>query len=260
MKLNRLFVSLVMTNVIAFGLSGCSKAENADKGKIEQVVHDYIIKNPEVLVESLQGFQQKQMDQARKSIQKTQQMAPKFADALFHQSNDPVGGNPKGAITLVEFFDYQCPHCIEMTSIMDAVEKADPSVRVIYKEFPIRGPMSEFAARAALAAQLQGKYVEMHKALMGVNQLPLTEDLVYKAAAKAGVNVDKLKTDMKSDAIDKQVKANYKLAQSLELIGTPAFFVAKSNVTENATPQAIAFIPGGVDKGQMQDTIRKINQ
>jgi protein-disulfide isomerase len=120
--------------------------------------------------------------------------------------------------------------------------------------------MSEFASRAMLAAQLQGKYLEMHKALMGVNQLPLTEDLIIKAAQSAGVDVEKMKTDMKTDAIDSQVKANYKLAQSLALIGTPAFFIAKSDVTKDAKPDAIAFIPGGVDKVQLQGVIKKISQ
>jgi protein-disulfide isomerase len=258
-KLTRIVTSLLVANVLAFGISGCSKADG-DKAKVEAIVHDYIVKNPEVLVESLQSMQQKQMDQARKSIQKTQEVAPSFVDELFHQSSDPVSGNAKGAITIVEFFDYQCPHCIEMVPVIEAIEKANPNVRVVYKEFPIRGPMSEFASRAMLAAQLQGKYVEMHKALMRINQLPLTEDLIIKAAQSAGVDVEKMKTDMKTDAIDSQVKANYKLAQSLALIGTPAFFIAKSDVTKDAKPDAIAFIPGGVDKVQLQGVINKISK
>ena len=85
-----------------------------DKKQIETIVHDYILQNPEVLVQSLQGYQQKQMEQTQQSFKKIQEDAPQYADRIFHQSNDPVGGNPNGAVTLVVFSDYQCPHCVDM--------------------------------------------------------------------------------------------------------------------------------------------------
>lgn len=232
---------------------------NATQQKqIEDVVHSYLVKNPEVIVEAIQSLQQKQMTEARKTIEKTQATAPKFVDNLFHQTTDPMIGNVNGKVTVVDFFDYQCPHCTHMTPILDALVKANPDLRVVFKEFPIRGPVSDFAAKAALAAKAQGKYFEFHKALMQLaTQQSLTEELVLKTAESVGLNIDKLKTDMKSDAVAQQIKANYKLGQDLQLIGTPAFFIATTSITKDAKPAAIVFIPGQIDQVQLQAIITK---
>lgn len=226
--------------------------------QIENVVHSYLVKNPEVIVESLQTLQKKQMQQAQKTMEKTQATAPKFADALFHRANDPVAGNANGKVSIVEFFDYQCPHCVDMTGIMDSIIKANPNVRVVFKEFPIRGAVSEFASRAALAANMQGKYFEFHKGLMASKAQPLTEQAILQVAQSAGLNMEKLKADMKSDAVNQQIKETYKLARDLQLMGTPALFVAKSTITNNATPTEIVFVPGQVPEAQLQEIITKV--
>lgn len=250
---------IAIASVMAFSTLTAFAADisAAQKNQIEAVVKDYLLKNPDVIVQSLQMYQQQQMNQARKTMEKTQQVAPKFAKDLFHDGSDPVIGNPNGKITLVEFFDYQCPHCVEMTPVLEGVVKADPDVKVVLKEFPIRGPVSEAAARAALAANMQGKYFELHKAMMDASRT-LTEEEIYTLAQKVGLNVDKLKTDMKSDAVNQKIKATYKLAQSLELMGTPAIFVAKSSVTSSAPATAVVFIPGQVDMGRLQTVIKDV--
>lgn len=259
MKLNKIVTALLMSNVIAFGASGYANAANG-QAQTEKIVHDYIINNPEVLVQSLQGFQQKQMEQAQKAMVKTQETASKYADQLFHHTNDPAAGNPNGKVTVVEFFDYQCPHCIDMTPVMDGIVKANSDVRVIYKEFPIRGPASETASRAALAAQMQGKYTDFQHALMKANKLPLTDDIIFGVAKTVGLDVDKLKADMKSKAVDQQIKDTYKLAQDLQLMGTPALFVAKSDVSKDSGPKAVIFIPGQVNQDQLQEAIGKVSK
>lgn len=225
--------------------------------KIQEVVHNYLVQNPEVVVESLQVYQQKQMDEARKSMQKTQAMSPKFADSLFKQVNDPSIGNQKGTVTLVEFFDYQCPHCVDMTPIVEGLIKANTNLRVVLKELPIRGPVSEFAAKATLAAKNQGKYLELHKALMD-NKERLTQEAILAMAKTAGINVTTLQADMKTPAVEQAIKANITLAQQLGLMGTPAFFVAKSDVSKTSAPDAIVFIPGQVDQAQLQALIEKV--
>lgn len=259
MKLNRIVTALLMSNIIAFGASGYANAASSSSST-EKVVHDYIINNPEVIVQSLQGYQQKQMEQAQKAMVKTQETASKYADPLFHNANDPSSGNPKGTISVVEFFDYQCPHCIDMTPVMDGIVKANSDVRIIYKEFPIRGPASETASRAALAAQMQGKYNDFQHALMAANKLPLTDEIIFTAAKSVGLDVDKLKADMKSKAVDQQIKDTYKLAQDLQLMGTPALFVAKSDVNKDSGPKAVVFIPGQVNQDQLQEVIGKISK
>jgi protein-disulfide isomerase len=236
-------------------------ANDTQKKQIETVVHDYIIGNPEVVVQSLQNFQQKQMDQAQKMMDKTRQLAPKFATDIFKKANDPMAGNPNGKITLVEFFDYQCPHCTHMKPVLEDMIKANPDLRVVYKEFPIRGPVSEAASKAALAAKNQGKYNELHNVLMDMaSKGPLTEEIIYSSATTAGLDVNKLKADMQSPAITDQIKANMNLGKNLILMGTPAFFIAKSYVKPIGNPDTIAFIPGFVDSGNLQVIITQISK
>lgn len=255
-------ISLLIIGGVACSQSpgwGNKRVGTVQKDQVESIVKDYILKNPEILVASLQSLQQKQVDDARKSIQKTQELAPTYADDIFHSPyNDPVIGNPKGAVTVVEFFDYQCSHCTHMHPIIDALVKNNADLRVVYKEFPIRGPESELAARAALAAQNQDLFVPFHDALMKATQVPLTEEFIFKTAAAVGLDVNKLKDDMKSKAVNDTLQANVKLGQDLQLIGTPAFFIAKTSVKQGASPNELIFIPGQVDQAQLQDIIKKL--
>ncbi len=263
MKANYILKALALVSTVVFGtaavFAAASDMSGAQKKEVENVVHEYLVKNPTVVVQALQTYQQQQMDQARKTMEKTQQFAPKFAQDLFHEAQDPAIGNPKGKVIVVEFFDYQCPHCTEMAPVVDAIVKANPDVRIVFKEFPIRGPASEVASKAALAANMQGKYFELHKALMDARRV-LTENDILKIAEGVGLNINKLKADMKSDAVAKQLKANYKLAQGLQLIGTPAIFVAKSDVTSSSPVTAVTFIPGQVDVEQLTAVIKKAEQ
>jgi protein-disulfide isomerase len=224
-----------------------------EREKIEEIVHQYLLKKPEVLVEAMQVLQRKQYEQAQETVKQTQQAAASFANALFHQANDPVSGNPNGKVTVVEFFDYQCPHCIDMAPVMDSIIKANPDLRVVYKEFPIRGPVSEFAARAALAANLQGKYAEFSHALLTSGQ-QLTQDSIMQIATGLGLDMSKLKKDMDDNKIKDQLKSNIKLAQDLKLFGTPALFVGKTNAKGN---EPINYVPGQVDQTQLQQMIDK---
>lgn len=260
MKKNQGLKALAVASLLVFGASSVAVAGEmgaAQKQQVENVVHEYLVKNPDVVIQALQTYQQKQMDQARKTMEKTQQVAPKFAKDLFHEATDPAIGNPAGKITIVEFFDYQCPHCTEMAPVMDALIKSNPNVRVVFKDFPIRGQASEIAAKAALAANMQGKYFELHKALMAAHRV-LTEEDILKIAKDSGLDLDKLKKDMNSDAVSKKIKATYKLAQGLELIGTPAIFIAKSDVSSKTPAADVVFIPGQVDEAQLQAVIKKL--
>lgn len=225
-----------------------------ERAKIEQVVREYLLRKPEILIEAMQVLQQRQYEQAQQTLKDTQKAASNYVSQLFHQSGDPVAGNPNGKITVTEFFDYQCPHCIDMAPVIDGIIKANPDVRIVFKDFPIRGPMSDFAARAAVASNMQGKYYEFSHALLTSKQEPLTQDIVYQLAKDSGLNVDKLKKDMNSPAVDKTIKDNMKLAQSLKLMGTPALFVGKTDAKPTDT---INYVPGQVNQKQLQDMIDK---
>lgn len=228
----------------------------AERAKIEAVVHDYLLQKPEVLVQALQILQQKQMEETKQTIQETQKVASSFAKDLFDQSSTTTAGNPNGKVTVVEFFDYQCPHCVDMAPVMEAIIKANPNVRVVYKDFPIRGPASELAAKAAIAAGMQGKYSELSHAILTANQ-PITEDSIMRLAKDNGLDVEKLKKDMNSPAVDKQIKSNMQLAKNLKLFGTPALFVAN---TSTSKPDNISYIPGYADQKQLQNFIDQANK
>ena len=259
MKFTRIFAAITVASSLAFSVSAHADDQSAaftdaQKTQIQSVVHDYLIKNPEVIADAVQGLQQKQMDQMRA---KGQEAALKNAAVLFKQSNDPVLGNPDGKVTLVEFFDYQCPHCVEMDPDLMAVIKANPNLRVVMKEFPIRGPLSLYTSKAALAAAKQGKYLEFHEAVMKSAQA-LSQDKIMDIAKSLGLDVKKLKADMDSATTDAQIKATYKLAQELQLYGTPAIFIVKAETPKDA--KAIEFIPGQVDQKYLQGSIDKVSR
>lgn len=244
------------TAITAVTTHALSDSANDSAKQIENTVHQYLLKKPEVVVEALQAYQQKQMESMQQLFKQTQQLAPKYADNLFHQDSNPIVGNAKGKVTVVEFSDYQCAHCIEMSPVLDAVIKANPNLKVVFKEFPIRGGLSEEAARAALAANKQGKYSEFRDALFKVSA-HLTADKIYEVAKMIGLNVEQLKKDMNDKAIRGMVQADQKLAMALKLIGTPAFFIANSNIKNGASVDAISYIPGIASQQQLQTLIDK---
>jgi protein-disulfide isomerase len=141
---------------------------------------------------------------------------------LFRDADSRVGGNPNGDITLVEFFDYNCPYCRQMVPVMMQAEASDPQLRVVYKEFPILGPNSTFAAKAALAAHKQGKYVAFHRALYQVRGA-VDPSKVTEVAVAVGLDADRLKADMGNPTIGALIEKNLALARALRIDGTPGF-------------------------------------
>jgi len=174
-------------------------------------------------------------------------------NGLFHHAGDPVAGNPNGKITIVEFFDYQCSHCVSMARVINSIIKANPDVRVVFKDFPIRGPVSEFAARAAIAANKQGKYYEFSHGLLATT-LSLTDDTVLDIAKNTGLDINRLKKDMNGSAVNSEIKSTYSLAQDFKITGTPAFFIGKTNAKNS---DSVNFVLGEMSQGELQDAIDK---
>lgn len=197
-----------------------TSAPGADPA-LEQAIHDYILAHPEVIAESLQKFQQQQ-EQAQKQAhaQAVKDLKPK----LVNEPASPVLGNPAGDVTVVEFLDYRCPYCKAMHQSIADMIAADGNVRVVVKEFPILGDDSLFAARAALAAGKQGKYSEMHTALMTFKGKLSAKD-VENIALGLALDVAKLKEDMAAPEVDQELQQNYNLAETLGINGTPAFII-----------------------------------
>jgi protein-disulfide isomerase len=200
---------------LAMFTSGMSQDE------FDRRVQDYLMRNPEVIVQAVQGLQARQQ---RAELTETQQALKAKADEIFRDPASPVGGNVQGDVTLVEFFDYNCPYCRKMAPVLIDAEAADPQLRIVFKEFPILGPGSEFAARAALASQRQGRYEAFHHALMAVKE-KVDENVVLATAASTGLDLDRLKADMQDPALQATIDRNMALAAALRINGTPGFVV-----------------------------------
>ena len=198
-----------------------SRFDEKQKQEIRKIVRDYLIRNPEVIVEALQEMRRR--DEAAK-LAATEKAVEESRDALLRNAADPVGGNRQGSTTVVEFFDYNCGWCKRAYPHMLAAVKADGNIRIVFKEYPILAPSSRLAARAALAAAKQGKYREMHDRLMR-HRGALDEAKIMAIAARAGLDIAKLKADMGAREIAAAIEANLALAGRLGIRGTPAFVI-----------------------------------
>lgn len=196
-------------------------AADMPQDAFEQRVRTYLLEHPEVIMEAVRRLESRQQEAEQTEAQT---VLKSRADEVFRDATSPVGGNPDGDATLVEFFDYNCPYCRQVSPVMLEAEAADPQLRVVYKEFPVLGPNSTFAAKAALAAHRQGKYLAFHKALMQGRGV-VDEARVLGVAAKVGMDVDRMRSDMNEPAIEAAIEKNLALAQALRINGTPSFVV-----------------------------------
>ena len=189
--------------------------------EIEKIVHDYLLRNPEVLAEAFRVLQQRQSaaaaTKARQAIQDNRQ-------ALLSDQTSPVVGNAQGTVTIVEFFDYRCVHCRHVAPTIDQIVSSNSSVRVVYKNFPVLGEPSVLAARAAVAAQQQGGWLKLHRAMLAF-QGEFTVDSILALGKSVGLDSARLKTDMMSPATDRALQANMTLATALGLDATPSFVI-----------------------------------
>jgi protein-disulfide isomerase len=196
-------------------------AGEMSQDQFDQRVHDYILAHPEVVMQALQSLDARQREA---EAAEAKAVLVSRADDIFRDKLSPVGGNAEGNVTMVEFFDYNCPYCRQVAPIMSQAAADDPQLRIVYKEFPILGPDSVFAAKAALAAEKQGKYSQFHKALFDA-RTRVTEAIVLKIAAEAGLDVARMKSDMQQPEIQALIDRNAELAQALRITGTPGFVV-----------------------------------
>jgi protein-disulfide isomerase len=251
-------VVLLLCSSLSFATSDKSFTPTQKKA-IEKIIGDYIVNNPEILVKASRALQereqQKMAERARQGINKNQA-------ALFH-SNSPTVGAKSGTAkaTMVEFFDYQCGHCKDMASVVNGLLKKNKDLKVIYKEFPIFGMNSEYAAKVALALNYQGKYKAFHNELFKVRSR-LNKGIIDKVAKKVGANMKQLKADLKKPAIDKELKANYKLASALGIVGTPSFVIANNprqskpgDKVDGKEALKSFFVPGAANAKALQTMI-----
>jgi protein-disulfide isomerase len=211
----------VVAAILAVSAAVAADEPKLTQQEIEKIVHDYLLREPEVLAEALRRLQQRQSASA---AQKAKQAIRDNQQALLSDQTSPIEGNAQGKVTIVEFFDYRCVHCRRVASTLENLVRSNTSVRVVYKNFPVLGEPSVLAARAAVAAQQQGGWPKLHRAMLAYEGDFTTESLAALGAS-VGLDAAKLKTDMMSPATDKSLQANLALAAALGLDATPSFVI-----------------------------------
>ncbi len=199
-----------------------------DRAEVEGIIRDYLLKNPEVLLEAQEALEAKQKEEQRIA---SLGVIEKAKDEIFNSTFDGVVGNPKGKVTIVEFYDYNCGYCKRAIDDMHALTKSDPDVRFVLKEFPILGPDSQKASVVSMAFHLMHpeKYGEFHNALLG-GQGRATEATAIKVAVSLGADEAALREKMKDPSITEAFSKTFELANKLAITGTPSYVVGNEVV------------------------------
>jgi protein-disulfide isomerase len=194
-----------------------------DKQAVEKILRNILRENPEIVVEAIEAYRAKQ--EAAKQEKARETLTSKRQE-LENGPLLPIGGNPKGTVTIVEFFDYQCGYCKRVLPSILSLLESDKTIKYVFKEFPILGPASLLASRAALAVWKmdKSKYVPFHTALMS-SRGGLNQDKIMRLARETGIDPVSLQAHMQDPGIQEALQKNIELAQALNINGTPAFII-----------------------------------
>jgi protein-disulfide isomerase len=231
-------ILLAARGTLPVGAAAPAFPTTGEQAALGKSIRDYLMANPEVLVEAMQELERKQ-DSQRESV--AQKAIQENRAALMSDPDSPVVGDPNGDVTIVEFSDYQCPYCKRAHTAVKAVLAADSKVKLVFKDLPILGEPSRIAAIAALAARAQNKHLALHDALMEFNG-KLDRARIMEIAGTVGLDVSKLQKDMEDPKLKGIIDRNMALASALGVRGTPAFVIGNQ------------FVPGAVDA----DTLKRM--
>ena len=191
------------------------------RAEIVRVVREALTSDPGILRDAVAALR---ADESRKQDEEARGAIDKARPALFNAPDDPVAGNTRGEVTLIEFYDLHCPYCRTMLPVTQALVATEPKLRIVYKDIPILGLGSMLGARAVLAAQKQEGYLQLQNAIM-TDPSQITEESLHAAADKVGLNWARLRRDMDDPAIQARIDANLALSRALGIQGTPAYVV-----------------------------------
>ena len=213
--------------IMMLGLSPSAiQADTLSEDRVKELVYEAIRENPGIVLEAVEILRRQE---AEAQAEAQSDVLSNNRQILENDPNAPVLGNPDGDVTVVEFFDYNCPYCRRAKPALQELLAFDPNVRLVYREWPILGDGSIFAAKAALASRNQGKYEDFHWAMMGMTGRA-EEASVLRIAKEIGLDIEKLKADMDSAEIDEHIQTSMRLTQSLGFSGTPSFVIGDNLV------------------------------
>jgi len=224
--------------VLIAGAASADEFTSAQRAEIVTILRDALKRDPSILRDAVIALQSDDGDRERSAARAALSAA---RDDLVH-ANDPVGGNPNGGVTIVEFFDARCPYCRKLEPEMAALLAADHDVRLVYKDLPILGAASVIASKAMLAAHKQNAYEKFRDVVM---RMPpdITRSAVETEAKKLGLDTARLLRDMDDAPVQQQIDHNLRLAQRLNIQGTPAMVVGDE------------IMPGAVDTAELKRAV-----
>ena len=216
----------------------------SQQDEVREMIRSYILANPEVIVEALNLLEERQKTEA--AAGQAAALRQRQAE-LRDDPGSPSVGPATADVVVVEFFDYRCPYCKQVVGPIAELLRGDPRVRVVYKELPILAPDSAVAARAALAANLQGAYRPFHAALMA-RRGAYDDATIAAVAAEVGLDPARIRADMNRPEIAAQIERNHALARDLGIRGTPAFVIGDT------------LVPGAIDLATLRSLVAKARQ
>ena len=237
--------------ILAVPAANAQGEDELDKTRIEEIVRNYILENPEIIAEAVQILQERaeraSQEASRAAIIKNQAL-------LLNDDLSITAGNPEGDVTLVEFYDYRCPYCRASHESISRLLAEDENLRIVFKQFPVKDqpgevPVSLISARMAMAAKEQGLFLPFHDAMFSAEP-PLSEAKVYEIAARIGLDMEQLDQDMRDPEITRHLRQTLVLASEIGATGTPTFVIGE------------VLIPGMVDYDTLKEFItytREIN-
>ena len=213
-------INLFAFSITIFLISVSHSEENIDRKEIESIIHEYIMNNPELIIKSVEKLRQvvEQEDDDKKNF------LIKNFELFANDINIPWQGEENASVILIEFFDYNCGYCKKSLDAITNILKNNNNIKVSFRDYPILSTTSTSAAKAALAAQKQGKYFNFHSNLMKF-QGNLTEEEIFNIAKSSWLKIKQLKLDMDDPEIAAIIKDTHDLAKSLGIRGTPTFLI-----------------------------------
>ncbi len=207
--------AIVIPSANAQDAQGKAVFDATQKEAIRAIVKEYLLEQPEILREAITELNRRQ--EVAAEVERKKALATLYKEETPFSTGD-------GKITLVEFFDYNCGYCRKAFSKVVGLTQEEKDLRVVFVEFPILSEGSRVASQAAIAATKQNKYWKFHRALMTHNG-PVNADVVFQVAGDVGLDVKKLKADMKAPEVDALIEKNLQLGTAMGIQGTPAFFI-----------------------------------
>ena len=234
--MKRIILNTLSIFSIIFVFALPSHANQMSQEKIEQIIENFLIKNPQLLRSVLDNYKKDtELEKKKNAIESLKSLKN---PGIFQKNAD---------VTIYEFFDYNCGYCKSVVkTIMETISE-DKRINVVFVEFPILSQESYTAAVAALASQKQNLYNKFHLSLMKIRG-KVDNEKVFKTANEIGLDIQKLKIDMNNSDIAKRLNQNREIAKILNLNGTPAFIIGD------------VIYPGALTKENLKEIIKKVRE